>query len=190
MVVSDVMMPGMDGLTLARTLRERPDAPPVVLVSAKAADTDRVAGLEVAQAYLTKPVRMRELLDTVASLAGITLEEPAEALSAADQRLLDKLAEVMTAHLAEEGFGVAELARAMGQSPRQLQRTLRRLTQLSPSRYLRRARMEAAHQRQLAGEFTTTAEVAQSVGLSPAYFSRLYSKWFGRPPSTDLHSSV
>lgn len=63
-IVSDVMMPGLDGLALAKKLKSMPpmDALPLLLVSAKAGDEDRVAGLAVADDYLTKPVRPRELV--------------------------------------------------------------------------------------------------------------------------------
>lgn len=63
-IVSDVMMPGLDGLALAKKLKSMPpmDTLPLLLVSAKAGDEDRVAGLAVADDYLTKPVRPRELV--------------------------------------------------------------------------------------------------------------------------------
>ena len=62
LVVLDIMMPGEDGLSLCRHLRETTDIP-VILLTAMAEDTDRVVGLEIgADDYLTKPFNPRELL--------------------------------------------------------------------------------------------------------------------------------
>jgi two-component system OmpR family response regulator len=62
LVVLDIMMPGEDGLSLCRHLRETTDIP-VILLTAMTEDTDRVVGLEIgADDYLTKPFNPRELL--------------------------------------------------------------------------------------------------------------------------------
>ena len=62
LVVLDVMMPGEDGLSLCRHLRETTDLP-VILLTAMAEETDRVIGLEIgADDYVTKPFNPRELL--------------------------------------------------------------------------------------------------------------------------------
>ncbi len=71
-------------------------------------------------------------------------------------------------------------------SPRQMRRTVRRLTGMSPSEFLREQRMEVAHDLLVEGTYTTTGEVAAQVGLTPAYFSLLYTNWFGHPPTDDL----
>lgn len=69
-IVLDVMMPGMDGLDMARRLRNDPDvaAIPILLLSAKAQATDVIAGLAIADDYVTKPFEPLELLDRVAAL--------------------------------------------------------------------------------------------------------------------------
>ncbi len=255
-IVSDVMMPGMDGLALCRSLRadELLRTIPIVLVSAKAGDDDRVAGLALADDYLSKPVRPGELLARVSRLvrpratqasaerdrtglrkratsetmvaslftnastpgerAGgpdvanddADFREPshegreatslameiagsnivAPELDATGERQLARIDRAIELHLADPAFGVIELAAALGLSRRQLQREIRRLTGRSPSEHLRWARMHAAERMLRAGSRDTVAEVAADVGLSPAYFSRLYSAWFGRAPSDDL----
>ncbi|MFZ5895728.1 MAG: response regulator transcription factor [Myxococcota bacterium] len=61
-VLLDVMMPGMDGLTVLRKLREKSQVP-VIMLTAKGDETDRVVGLELgADDYLPKPFAPRELL--------------------------------------------------------------------------------------------------------------------------------
>jgi two-component system OmpR family response regulator len=62
LVVLDIMMPGEDGLSLCRNLRETTDLQ-VILLTAMAEETDRVVGLEIgADDYVTKPFNPRELL--------------------------------------------------------------------------------------------------------------------------------
>jgi CheY-like chemotaxis protein len=70
-VVCDVMMPGMDGLTVLRNLRANPKTSkiPFVVVSAKAQRADVKAALEMgADRYITKPFDPQELLDAVEHL--------------------------------------------------------------------------------------------------------------------------
>lgn len=62
-VLLDVMMPEMDGLHVLRKLRERWPGLPVIMLTAKGDETDRVVGLELgADDYLPKPFSPRELL--------------------------------------------------------------------------------------------------------------------------------
>ncbi len=63
LVVLDLMLPGMGGLDLCRQLRQAQDTTPILVVSARESETDRVLGLEVgADDYLVKPFGMRELV--------------------------------------------------------------------------------------------------------------------------------
>ena len=203
-IVSDIMMPGMDGLTMSRHIRALPEvaSTPIVLVSAKASEVDLLTGLEVADDYLTKPVRVRELilrLDRLIKQRQRTqgpeevgdghseVEAPAsQTLAMADQQFLERLEAQVKAHMADGGFGVSHLAKAMALSARQLRRTVQRLAGMSTAEYLRQARMEEARRLLAAGQFTTVGEVAAEVGMTPSYFSRLYTTWYGKPPSEDL----
>ncbi len=63
LVVLDLMLPGMNGLDLCRLVRHQGLNIPILILSAKGTETDRVLGLEVgADDYLTKPFGMRELI--------------------------------------------------------------------------------------------------------------------------------
>ena len=63
LIVLDLMLPGEDGLTICRRLRASNDSTPVIMLTAKGEDVDRIVGLEVgADDYLTKPFNPRELL--------------------------------------------------------------------------------------------------------------------------------
>ena len=63
MIVLDLMLPGEDGLSICRRLRAANDTTPIIMLTAKVEDVDRIVGLEVgADDYLPKPFNPRELL--------------------------------------------------------------------------------------------------------------------------------
>jgi DNA-binding response OmpR family regulator len=69
LIILDLILPGMDGLEICRRIRSRPDYPPVLMLTAKSTDVDRILGLEMgADDYLTKPFNIRELLARVKAL--------------------------------------------------------------------------------------------------------------------------
>lgn len=66
LVILDLMLPGMDGLDICRTLRREKVYTPVLMLTAKTSELDRVLGLEVgADDYLTKPFSVPELVARV-----------------------------------------------------------------------------------------------------------------------------
>lgn len=69
LVILDLMLPGADGLEICRLLRAGPRYTPILMLTAKSAEIDRVLGLEVgADDYLTKPFSIRELVARVKAL--------------------------------------------------------------------------------------------------------------------------
>ncbi len=66
LILLDIMLPGMDGFDLCRKLRESGRRTPVIMLTAKGEEVDKVLGLELgADDYITKPVGVRELLARV-----------------------------------------------------------------------------------------------------------------------------
>lgn len=180
LVLSDVMMPRMDGLTLARRLRDLEDPPPVLLVSAKAGAEDRADALAVADGWLPKPFSSTALRAEVQRLcAGPPLAEP-------DRRLLARLQAAVDARLADPDLDVPDLARAVGTSERTLQRDLTRIAGVSPARWIREHRLRRAEEMLRRGDRRTVSEVAAAVGMSRAWFTRVYRAWAGRPPGDAL----
>lgn len=186
LVVSDVMMPNLDGLGLCRALRADPRwaGLPVLLVTAKATEADRVAGLEVASDYLTKPFRTADLLAKARQLARVP-DVPAPAPTA-PSAFVEKLEAVALEHLDDTGFGAAVLAKRFGLSQRQLQRRLREETGRTPAAWLRELRLQRARELLQGGEVETVGEAAAQVGMSRSYLSRLYAQWAGRAASEEL----
>ena len=199
LILSDVMMPKMDGESLCRTIKadERLAHIPVVLLTAKAGDEQKVEGLEAgADDYIVKPFDIREVLARAENLIEIRkllrrgqdhwidmgARKPVEAVSA-DDRLLERARNAVEQGLGDYGFGVERLAEQVHLSPRQLQRTLRRLTGLSAAGYIRAHRLQTAADllQQRAGQ---VSEIAHRVGFrDPKHFSKLFRQVYGILPS-------
>ena len=213
LIVSDVMMPGLDGYGVVRQLKAHPATShvPLVLLTAKSAGNDRLEGLETgADAYVGKPFAARELRAQVRNL--LTLRDrtraqtwaaqqaergitplPADApppaalapplLSAIDQTFLNRVAAAMTENLANGDFDVEQLSSAVALSRTQVHRKLRALTGQSPAEYIRTERLQKAWEL-LRAQAGTVAEVCYRVGFnSPTHFSTAFSRQFGYPPS-------
>lgn len=216
LVLSDIMMPGMDGLSLCRHLRADPAlaALPVVLLSAKGAGAKVEALAAGATIYLPKPVltsalmaALRRLLpprpaevddapaDPPSDVAPVPqappdLSAPVDApspsqggLSVADRALLERIEGIARAELHNTAFSAETLAAKMAMSPRSLQRCLNRLVQKAPAAYLQELRLELGRNKLLDG--ISVSEAAAAVGMSPSYFSRVYSAWYGYRPSKE-----
>jgi len=195
-IVSDVMMPRLDGRGLARALRVDPRFAriPLLLVSAKATEADRVDGLELADDYLTKPFRSVELVLRARNLAARAHQSEGADEEVVDEAppvsaLLLRLVAIAEPHLGDPDFGAARLAKEAGLSPRQLLRRLRAETGLTAARWLRELRLQRGHDLLRNGYAESVGEVAAAVGMSRAYFSRAYHQWSGNPASEDLAGS-
>lgn len=198
LVISDVMMPRMDGLELLEALRADRDLAyvPVLLLTAKAGQEHKLEGLGAgAAAYLTKPFDMAELETRVEGLIerqralrervrreALVHPSPPDMESSADRFLL-KLRETIESNLGDEDFDVRALARAMSESRSSLYRHIHDLVGETPSQLLKRVRLERA-EAMLAGGVGSIQEVAYAVGFkSVSHFSRSFREQYGVPPS-------
>ncbi|MBD2723929.1 ATP-binding protein [Hymenobacter armeniacus] len=215
-VVSDVMMPGLDGYQVCAALKTDPATShiPVILLTAKSGPADKLEGLETgADSFLAKPFNPRELRAQVRNLLvlgqrvrarfgaehappALADGEPASRLAAhaeavaglpsLDQEFLRRVNESVLAHLSDETFGVDELGADIGMSRTQVHRKLKALTGQSPGECIRSARLYRALAL-LQAQVGTVAEVAYQVGFgSPAAFSTAFSRQFGYPPSATV----
>jgi signal transduction histidine kinase/ligand-binding sensor domain-containing protein/CheY-like chemotaxis protein/AraC-like DNA-binding protein len=199
LVLSDVMMPGIDGHALCRALKQDPETDfiPVILLTARAAIEDRLAGLrEAADAYLTKPFQVEELTTQVENLIALRRRlrqrfagklvgmRPAPLdVASSDAKFLDQVRILIEGHMADEEFGVEELARRLAHSRGHLHRRLKEAGGESPSDLLRRMRLERAAQLLQAGA-GSVSEIAYGVGFkSIAHFSNRFQEHFGVRPS-------
>ena len=203
LVVTDLMMPEMDGLELIRGLKADPelDYVPVVLLTVKESRESRLAGLEAgADDYLTKPFDAPELLARVDNLirqrrrlrerfgagTGATLElpvEPAERLGADDRALLVRVGRAIDESLGDEEFNVAGLASRLAMDRTHLFRRVKQLTGQSPSELILEMRLARAAQLLERGE-GGVGEVAVAVGFkSVSHFGERFRRRFGATPS-------
>ena len=210
LVISDVMMPKLDGLGLCRALKAdaATDFIPVILLTAKAAPEDKLEGLgEHCDDYLTKPFDPAELRARIDNLiavrtrlrarfqqegvalarvdaAPVPLRLPApEDVTSADDAFLEQVREAVEAHLSDETFSVERLAEAVGMSRGHLHRQLKALVGQTPSDLIRTLRLERATHL-LAGRAGTVSEIAYAVGFkSVAYFSDSFVRAYGCRPS-------
>lgn len=198
LVISDVMMPGMDGLDLCRTIKS--DATlnhiPVVLLTARTTHEDLMDGLGVgADDYIYKPFSAAELRTRAENLLEIRhllrerymdrilLEPSSVNVTSAEAEFVEQVVTIVDQHIADSNFGVDWLADELSLSARQLQRKLRKTTRLSAAGLIRLMRMKRAADL-LKGGAGTMKDIANAVGYRDAdYFSRVFGQLYGVPPS-------
>ncbi len=198
LVITDVMMPEMDGITFCKELKsnEKTSHVPVIILTAKAEQVNKYEGLETgADDYMVKPFDAKELRVRVANLISqrahlqnyfrriLHAFAPAEVKAESmDDIFLHKVKEVVEAHFDDEHFGVMELGHQIGMSRSQLHRKLSALTGFSPGDVIRQMRLERARQL-LEQKAATVSEVAYLCGFSsPAYFIKSFKDYFGTTP--------
>lgn len=178
-IVSDVMMPRLDGLNLCQRLKAAPRwrEVPLLLLSAKAAVDHRVEGLKAgADDYLGKPFSVAELLQRLRARVPWGVSADAAALA-----WREDLEKCIAERLSDPTFDVAELARALSYSQRQLQRRVREHYGLPPTTLILARRLARGRELLTGGHTETVAEAAHATGLSPAYFSRRYRRAYPEP---------
>lgn len=197
-VISDVGMPLLDGIQLCRNLKEdeRTSHIPVLLLTARAAQETKVAGLETgADDYILKPFDWPELETRVRNLvegrkrlrerfARITLLKPSEiAITSMDERFLMKVMASIEQSMGDETFSVESLARDVAMSYSQLHRKLTALLNQSPNQLIRSVRLQRAKDL-IERDAGTISEIAYTVGFgSPAYLTKCFHEQFGIVPS-------
>lgn len=172
-ILSDVMMPRLNGLDFCRRLRadNRWNALPVILLSAKGGVDHRVEGLKAgADDYLAKPFSMPELLHRLNRLSPVPERE---STSPAHDTWATKLEVIITSRLPDPAFNVQSLATAMAYSPRQLRRRIAERFGCSPTALLLDRRIAHAKEKLANRCCETIAEAAHAVGLSPGYLARV-----------------
>jgi signal transduction histidine kinase/ligand-binding sensor domain-containing protein/DNA-binding response OmpR family regulator len=198
LIISDVMMPNMDGYELCKTLKldEKTSHVPIILLTAKAGQENKIEGLETgADDYITKPFDAKELLVRVKNLIELRRKlrekfsasqvlKPGEiAVTSIDDAFLKKVMEIVEERLGEETFSVEDLALEAGMSRVQLYRKMTALTGLSPSDFVRYMRLHRA-MALLKKNVGTVSEIAYTVGFNGvSYFTKCFRDQFGLLPS-------
>ena len=198
-IISDVMMPEMDGFELCDTLKndEKTSHIPIVLLTAKADVESKIAGLKRgADAYLPKPFHKEELLAQLENLveqrkklqlryqgAALPEPEPEDVATAMEDAFLLKARALVEDNMDKADFDISWLAHEAGMSRVQLFRKVKALTDDSPSMFVRAIRLQKA-KTLLRTTQLNISEIAYEVGFSdPAFFSRVFREEFGMSPT-------
>lgn len=197
-IISDVMMPGMNGLELCKKVKQdaRTSHIPVILLTARSAEEQQLEGLETgAIDYITKPFSFEILLSRVKGLLAhqealrklfqrqIEIEPSAISVTPVDENFIRQAVEAVEQHIAESEFSVEDLSKALFMSRVALYKKLLALTGKAPLDFIRSIRMKRAAQL-LTKSGMSIAEVAYAIGFSnPKYFTRYFKKEFNMLPT-------
>jgi len=206
LIVSDVMMPEMDGIELTSKIKNNPDSShlPIILLTAKTQDEDQDEALQAgADDYLTKPFRLRDLklrIDNIidsrkrlqTDLSQKTEKEAIQAISKAptpDELFINRALEFVHEHLSDEDYDREALAADMGASSSTLYNKLRSITGMNVSSFIRDIRMKEAKRIAQDNPKIRVSDLAYSVGFhDPRYFSTCFKKQYGIQPKEYLES--
>ena len=196
-IISDIMMPIMDGLEFCNQLKNDKAIShiPVILLTARSLDEQRAEGYEHgADAYIAKPFSLHLLLSRIENLiqsrrqlseffSGNNENEDISKLSTeTDKNFITQLRRIIQVNLADSDLSVEKIGDEIGLSRVQLYRKVKALTGYSPVEMLRKARLARARQL-LQTTDKNVSEVAYAVGFStPSYFSKCYKEEFGESP--------
>ena len=201
-IVSDVMMPVMDGLEFCRRIKADTMTShiPVILLTARSTEEQQLEGLgSGADDYMTKPFSAQLLLARIDNLLKSRLKlrhlfdgkvksepevkEAEEKLSPLDRKFIDRLKAAMEKHLPESDVKVNDIGSDIGLSRVQLYRKLKAITGLSPAELLRQMRLQKAHDLIMHSDQPISA-IAYDTGFSsPGYFSKCFRDEYGISPS-------
>ena len=208
LIISDVMMPEMDGYELVKYVKNSNDYChlPIILLTAKTQENDKEEGLEIgADAYMTKPFKVKELQLRINNLIEnrqrITREfkqqtiEDVRTKSATmpspDKEFLDKAIACVHKHIDDSDYDRETFASDMGMSSSSLYNKLRAVTGMNATSFIRDMRMKEACRLAKATPGIRVSDLAYSVGFKdPKYFATIFKKEFGMQPSEYIESIV
>lgn len=202
LVISDIMMPKMDGFALCEKIKSNPTTChiPVLLLTALGDNENLIKGLEFgADEYISKPFSLKHLTLRIERLIqnNLKLKEHFSKnssipkgdiqISTRDKAFLEHVIQVIENNISDSSFGVEELSAKMGLSNSHFYRRLKQLTGQVPNVYLRNFRLQRAADLLKSNEGYNVTEVMYQIGIeSPSYFSTSFKKTHGVSPSAFL----
>ncbi|MCM4150151.1 hypothetical protein DHD05_00990 [Arenibacter sp. N53] len=199
LIITDLMMPKMDGIELCRKLKTHLNTShiPVIMLTAKAGMDNKIEGLETgADDYLTKPFDGKELLVRIKNLINqrqklrelftnkeVQIDPKKVTVTSIDQKFLEDVLSLLEQKFADSSFGVPQMQGALAMSKTQLHRKLKALTNEAPGELLRNFRLKRAAQLLLQKADSVT-QIAYRVGFNNlSYFAKCFKELYGVPPS-------
>ncbi len=202
-VISDIMMPIMDGIEMCKILKQdvRTSHIPVVLLTAKGSLYDQKIGYDVgADSYLTKPFssnllksRLKNIIDarkkySMANSSGFKDKQQIlnDSVGELDKEFLKKLTHAIEENLEDEEMNISYIAAQLNMSHSTLYRKIKALTNLTANEFIRKVRINFAEQLLLTGQYNIS-EIMYRIGInSSSYFRQCFKEEFGMNPSEYL----
>ena len=199
LIVTDVMMPGIDGFELTRRLKQNKHtmSVPVVILSAKNSSQEKIAGLDAgADAYIGKPFnidylkavverlienrsKMKDFYNTSACAYDFS---HGHLVKAEDKEFLSKITEYIEKHVDSESLSLEEVAEYMQVSVRTLYRRFKEMDLESPKDYIKEYRINLAA-KLLRTTSLTVQEIMYKTGFANrSHFYKEFSKHFQVTP--------
>ena len=207
LIISDVMLPKMDGLKITKTLKKdiRTSHIPIILLTSKNTDEQKIEGIQTgADAYITKPFNFKFLEENIKNILKnrdalkkrysheLPLKESSTNGSTLDKKFINSFKIKVEENLSNASYSANEIADELGLSRVQLYRKIKALLGVGINDYVKSVRLKKAKMLMLESELTI-AEIAYEVGFSsPAYFSTAFKTKYKLSPSDFLkrkHSS-
>lgn len=192
-IISDVMMPGMDGIKLCQVLKtdHRTSHIPVILLTAKNNMESRINGIKTgADAYISKPFDLRYLKAQIENLLAqrkqlrtlfskkITLNPGEITTTSIDEKFLQKTLQIIDDYITDSNFSIEFLCKELGMSRSNLHLKIKALTDMSTSEFIKTIRLKRAAQLLSSGGYNVN-EVVYMVGFtSPSYFTQCFKNLF------------
>lgn len=206
LIISDLMMPIMDGLELLEKVKsdDRWRHIPTIMLTAKVNAKTKLQALRIGiDDYLTKPFQEEELVARIENLlsnhaqriklfshntASENSTENRPLMTQVDAEWLKKVEETFKQYLSDDRLKISFAANQLLISERQFHRRLKQLTGMTPNKYLQEIRLQTARDYLSEGKYSTIKEIAAAVGFTTTrYFSQLFKQRFGVRP-TDFQS--
>jgi DNA-binding response OmpR family regulator len=204
LIISDIMMPGTDGFKFCEQLKrsEKTSHIPIILLTARAEMTDKIAGLKWgADDYLTKPFNVEELKTRIGNLienrnvlrkkfSSNSIIKPAEiSVSPQDASFISKLIGLIEKNMDNSQYSIEAFSIDVGLSQSQLHRKLKAIINMSAIQFITSVRMHRAMEL-LKKDAGNIAEIAYMVGYDdPGYFSKSFRRFFKKLPSEVIKNS-
>jgi len=203
LVISDVMMPVLDGIEMCKLMKQdvRTSHIPIVLLTAKDSLQDQREGYDAgADSYLTKPFsgnllksRLRNILEARKKLSSEYSSKFKDkqllfnkSISQLDKEFLNKLTSVIENNLEDEDMNISHISSQLNMSHSTLYRKIKALTNLTANEYIRKVRVKVAEQLLLTNQYTIS-EIMYRIGInSSSYFRQCFKEEFGMNPSEYL----
>ncbi|MEI9917639.1 MAG: two-component regulator propeller domain-containing protein [Bacteroidota bacterium] len=193
LVVSDVLMPKMDGLTLCRHIKDNIQTShiPVILLTAKAEIEDRIEGLQVgADSYIPKPfhpehlfirierlIRNREQVRTrFGNIAEVELDSMSTGIGEKDDAFFLKITKCIMDHLSETEFSADTIAEEVGMSKTSLYKKVKAITGLTPHGLIKQYRLKKAADLLKNSNMSVSAVIYETGFNSRSYFYKSFNE--------------